>query len=486
MTVKTLKGKYKSLPVQVRASFWFLICSFLQKGIGMLTTPIFTRLMTTAEYGQFNVFSSWHAIAGIIVGLSLTAGVHQQGLVKFNDERAIFSSSLQGLSTTLVALWLMVFLLFQVFWERTLELTTVQILSMLILIWTSSVFGFWANEQRMLYRYGMLVIITLVVSVATPALGIVFMFYAEDKVTARIIGMVIASIIGYTWMFIAQIRKGRVFFSKHFWKYALLFNLPLLPHYLSIIILASSDRIMIERMIGADEAGIYSLAYSVSLIMTLFNSALMQTLNPWMYQKIRDKKEKELAPVAYSTLVCIAVVNLILILLAPEVVAVFAPKAYHEAIWVIPPVAMSVFFMYCYDLFAKFAFYYEKTKFIMTASVLGAVSNIVLNYVFINRYGYIAAGYTTLICYIIYAIGHYYFMRKICKEFCDGRYPYDTKTIMEITLPFLLVGFVFLFTYRYTVIRYLLLVCALISLSINHDSIFSYIKGIIGLKKSTE
>ena len=42
-----LKNKYSSLPVQVRASLWFLITNFMQKAISVISTPIFTRLLTT-------------------------------------------------------------------------------------------------------------------------------------------------------------------------------------------------------------------------------------------------------------------------------------------------------------------------------------------------------------------------------------------------------------------------------------------------------
>lgn len=59
--------KYKSLPVQVRASFWFLICSFLQKGIQVISTPIITRLLTTTEFGQYSVFDSWLKILTIFI-----------------------------------------------------------------------------------------------------------------------------------------------------------------------------------------------------------------------------------------------------------------------------------------------------------------------------------------------------------------------------------------------------------------------------------
>ena len=75
--------KYKNLPMQVKASFWFLICAFLEKGISIITTPIYTRLFNTAEYGEYSVFTSWLGIMTIFVSLNLFSGVFSQGLVKF-------------------------------------------------------------------------------------------------------------------------------------------------------------------------------------------------------------------------------------------------------------------------------------------------------------------------------------------------------------------------------------------------------------------
>ena len=449
----------------------------------MITTPIFTRLMSTNDYGQYGVFNSWYNIITIIVALGLTGGVHTQGLVKYDKERSNFSSSLQGLTTSLIVIWATVYLLFHNFWDSLFSLTSIQMLLMFIIIWTAAVFGFWANEQRVTYSYRVLVIVTIIGSFLKPIIEIIFVLNSEDKATARIIGWAIADVIAFGWMFISQLNKGKVFFSRRFWLYALSFNLPLVPHYLSQTVLNSADRIMIQRIIGESEAGIYNLAYSLSLIMTLFNTALMQTLSPWIYQKIKDKRGKDIAPIAYVTLVLIATVNLMLILLAPEAVAIFAPKEYYEAIWVIPPVAMSVYFMYAYDLFAKFAFYYEKTKVIMIASVSGALLNIVLNYIFIKQYGYIAAGYTTLVCFMVYAIAHYIFMKKVCRECCDGEYPYETKKIILITIPFLIAGFVFMATYNYPVLRYGVVGMAAIVAVVMRKRIIGIIKNIMSLKK---
>lgn len=450
--------KYKALSVQVKASIWFTVCAFLQKGISVLTTPIFTRLLTPEEYGQYNVFNSWLGIINILVSLNLSLGVFSQGLVKFERDRKLFFSSILGLTTTLIAVWTVIYLLFSRFWNGLFSLTTVQALSMLSMIWTSAVFNLWASNQRVDYRYRALVALTLTVSVAKPVLGIILVKRAEDKVTARILGLALVELIGYAWLFFGQLRKEKRFYSARYWKYALSFNLPLIPHYLSHTVLNNADRIMIQRMVSDSASGIYSLAYSLSMIMTLFNTALGQTFNPWIYQKIKALRYHEISPVAFLALGMIGGMNLMLIAFAPEAVAIFAPKEYYEAIWVIPPVAMSVFFMFSYDLFSKFAFYYEKTTFIMAASVTGAVLNFLLNMLFIPLFGYIAAAYTTLFCYFVFALCHYLFMNRICDEFCNHVRPYDAKSLSVITAVFLGCGFLLTLTYWNVFARYGLII----------------------------
>lgn len=450
----------------------------------MISTPIFTRIMSTSDYGQYGVFNSWMGIVTIITTLSLTGGVHAQGLIKYDQERSVFSSSLQGLTTTLLVGWFGIYIVFHDFWNNLFSLTTVQMGAMFTVIWTTAVFGFWANEQRVTYSYRILVLVTLISSILKPVVEIVLVINSADKTTARIIGWVLVDLVTFSWMFAYQMRRGKIFFSKQYWKYALVFSIPLVPHYLSQTVLSSADRIMIQRMIGDSEAGIYNLAYSLALIMTLFNTALMQTISPWMYQKIKDRKGKEIAPIAYITLILIAAVNLVLMLLAPEAVKIFAPQSYYEAIWVIPPVAMSAYFMYAYDLFAKFAFYYEKTFAIMIASVLGALLNILLNYIFIKMFGYMAAGYTTLACYLVFAIAHYMFMKKVCRDCCEGEYPYETKKIVFISLPFVIVGFIFLATYNYPIIRYSIVAVSVLIAIIERKKIINIIKIIISLKKA--
>lgn len=480
--LNNLKAKYADMPVALKATFWFLICSFVQRGISVITTPIFTRLMSTAEYGAFNVFTSWQSILTVIVTLNLPWGVYGQGLVKFEERKKKFAASLQVLLLLLVIAWTIIYLPFREFFNNILSMTTSKMFAMFIMMWTSSVFCFWSASERVDFQYKKLVLLTIIVAIAKPVLGIILVSNFTDKVTVRIWGLAMIEIICYSGLFAKQLREGKGV-DIGFWKYALAFNITLIPHYLSQTILSGADRIMIEKMIGSDEAGIYSLAYSLSLLMLVFNSSMGQTLGPWIFKKIKAKDFDEIPRVVYPAMAAVGILNLMLMLFAPEIVKIFAPTSYYGAIWVVPPVAMSVFFMFTYDMFANFEFYYEKTKYMSIATVLGAGINIILNYFFIRIFGYYAAGYTTLVCYICYAIFHYCVMRFVCLKDEKSKV-YRVKTLLAIDGIFMVCGFLILATYRMPVIRYSMMGIAVVGFILARKRIITLIKQFIGFRKA--
>lgn len=474
--IDRFKSKYDILPIHVKASIWFLFSSFLQKGISVITTPIFTRIMSSSEYGEFSIFNSWLSLATVFISLNLSSGVYTQGLIKCNDkvEQDSFSSSLHGLTITLIIIWLFIYIVFNKAINKILSLSTTNILLMFVIIWTNAIFNFWASNQRVKLKYKKLVTVVLLYSIIQPLISIIVVKIAKDKVTGRIISIAIVQFVVYIALFIKQMKEGKIYFSKNIWIYALSFNIPLVPHYISQSVLNSADRIMIGSIIGKSESGIYSLAYSVASIMLLFNSSLLQTIDPWIYQKIKQKKIEEISKVGYLSLGIVAIANLLLILIAPEIVLIFAPKEYYNSIWIVPSIAMSNFFMFSYSLFAGFEFYYKKTLFIMIASVIGAIVNIILNYIFIPKFGYIAAGYTTLVCYIIYAIGHYSFMNEICKKNKHEKI-YSNKILIRLSLGFLIFGFLIMSTYKYNILRYILAISILIISFMNKKKVIELI-----------
>ena len=100
----------------------------------------------------------------------------------------------------------------------------------------------------------------------------------------------------------------------------------------------------------------------------------------------------------------------------------------------------------------------------MVASVSGAALNIFLNSVFIHKYGFLAAGYTTLVCYLCYCVFHYIIMRQIIKKELHGLPIYNIRMILLLSVLFVGAGFLFMAFYEHTLIRYgliavMLLIC---------------------------
>lgn len=460
--VKKLLNKYKSMSLPVKMAVWFLICSFVQKGIGMVTTPIFTRIMEDSEYGRYGIYTSWYSIISVVATLSISGNCFTRDLVITDSEKKQneLASSLYGLSITLLAIWCTVFIIFNKKIMEWTSLTEYQFLMMGIDILMITACQFWTNKKRVKCEYRGIVALTLGFTLLRPALAILGVLNAPRnvQVEARITGVEIANIVLFTWIIISIFAKGKKFFDRDNWKYALTFCIPLIPHYLSKTILNESDRIMIGHFVGNAEVGYYSVAYTIAAIMTIFNSSVAQSLDPWIYRSIKNKNLGRIGKVSYKLIAVIALINFMVMAIAPEALAILAPASYSNALWVIPPVTASVFFTFMYDLFASFQFYFKKTKWIAIGSCGGAVLNIILNAIFIPIFGYIAAGYTTLVCYVLFGILHYFFMRKVCEEFLDGYKVYDWKIIFGIGGLLVISSFIMLSLYRHSIARYIVLI----------------------------
>ena len=465
MCFDKFRSKYNLFPAPVKSAFWFTIASFMQRGISVITTPIWTRLFTSEEFGKFSIFNSWKSILTVFVTFNLAAGVFTRGLLKYEENQEDFVSSMEGLLSLISLVFLAIYIPLRSFWNSLLSLSTPLILCMFAMMWTETVFAFWAARQQFNYRYKKMIAITLSMSLMNPFVGIVcVLFFPNQKVEVRIFSMTILQVIAYTGFFFVQLSKSHKIIKKDFWRFAILFNLPLVPHYLSQTVLNSSDRIMIGKMCTEREAGLYSLAYSVAMLLTMLNTSIQQAFNPWLYRKIKAGEYKGIAKSSYAVLSVVACVNLLFIVFAPELVRLFAPAEYLEAVWTMPPVTMSVFFMFMYCLFADFEFYYEKTIFIAVASVIGATLNVALNYFFIPKFNYIAAGYTTLICYILYVTAHYFAMMIICKKNIGKVQIYNPFIIIAISVLFMLLGFSVMLLYRFPIVKYAVLIFCFVSL----------------------
>lgn len=454
--------RYKQLERPVKAALWYTVSNIIQKGISFLTIPIYIRLLTTAEYGRYSVFMSWKEILLIFVTLNLYCGIFTKAMVQYDNERDSFTSSMLGLSTTTTILFFCLFLISPNFWGKVLEIDRRTILILFLYFITYPSYTFWAVRQRVEYKYEIMIGVIILIAVLIPAISI-YLLYTTNLQEIAIIRGYLGVYIGFGSFFYLQILfKGKKFYDKDYWSYALRFNLPLIPHYLSLIVLGLSDRIMIQKMCSNAEAGIYSLAYQVSMLMGIFTGAVNNSLVPWLYQKIKVQDYPSISTVSNQLILVVGVMTFGVILISPEFIKILGTNEYYGAIWIVPAVALGVYFSFCYNLFSSVTFYYDATHLIMLASVGGALLNVVLNFIFIRLFGYIAAGYTTLVSYMVLMILHYVIMKRVCKVNEISPRVFDARFIGFVSIALLILLFVCLYLFRFTIQRYVFIVILLL------------------------
>ncbi len=478
--IRVLLHKYKTMNYQAKAGIWFVFCNFLQKGISFITIPIFTRILSTEDYGLTNLFSTWSSLLVIFATLNLSGGVYSRGLLEFNHKK--FTSAVQGLATLCSLIVTILVLIFQDFFTQVSGLPAPAIYVMCVYFFVIAGINLWTVKQRFIYKYKALIVATIANSVISTVFGLLAVLLSSgNKGEAKVIWSTIGIIAVALPFYIYNFAKGKTFFDKKMWKYSLSFNLPLLPHYLSNLILHQSDRIMIGWFTGTADVALYSVAYSVSSIVKVLTDAINQAMMPWRYQNMKKKNYSLINKVSISLLVCVAGVVAIANLLAPEIIHLFGGATYAEAIWVIPPIMLSVFFIFIYGMFAHIEFYFLKTKFMMVASVISAALNIALNYIFIQQFGYIACAYTSLFCYAVYTLFHYLYMRHVCKKEIGITNIYNTRSIISVILATFAVTALSAALYDFVIIRLAIFAIIIIVAIIKRKTIKSLIK--TGFKK---
>ena len=104
--IKSAIERYNDLSKVKKATLWITFCSFLQRGLSFITVPIFTRLLSTADYGSVSVYQSWEMVATYLATLGVTYGGFNNGMIKFKDDREGYTTSVTGLVLTLGILWI--------------------------------------------------------------------------------------------------------------------------------------------------------------------------------------------------------------------------------------------------------------------------------------------------------------------------------------------------------------------------------------------
>ncbi len=382
--------------------------NYLLKGLGFITIPIFSRLLDTTDFGIYNAFLSYEGILYLFVGLALHSSI-KNAKYKFGDENLDrYTSSITIIPLVSSIIFLIAGNLLLPVIHDALNVDRAQLNLLIIMSLCSSVLYIYQSRLVIDYRtkeYLKISYFNAITSILFSISLIMFVF-PNRKYFGRILGTVLPMVLIAIWILYKVYKKSLPNVNWKYWKYGLKIGVPIIPHGVGQVVLTSFDRIMILNMIGASEAGLYSFAYTIYSIILVAGNSISTVLEPWAYEKLAAGDKRSLQRRSSQFILGLAVLCGGTMLIAPELVLILGSKKYLGAIPAVTPVLLGGFFAMAYTMPSIIEYYKEKTIHIAIGTGMAAIINIVLNAIFIPRYGYVAAAYTTLISYFCYYLYH--------------------------------------------------------------------------------
>lgn len=442
----------------VQAGMGYTVGNYFLKGINLLTMPIFARLMNTSDYGLFNVYMAYEGVFVILIGVTLHSSLKGAKYEFSNDYRSYVSS----ISIIPIIMLLFALVIVNVFSKAMIALLGLNIFVLNLLMihsYCSALLQFYNADLSISYRYKSFLKISFFNTATNVFISLVLMItlFRDMKYAARIIGCVTPLVIISVYILSKIFSVEKPKFNKSFWKFGIKYSLPIVPHGLSQIVLSQFDRIMISTLVSVSAAGIYSFAFNINTIVQILVNSLDTVYGPWYYEKIEMKQFKQIKNISSLYIYFIWCVIVSIMLVAPEIVLILSGREYYESRIVVLPLLACTFFTFLYLLPSTTEYYLKKTWNIALATSCIAGLNIILNYIFIRKYGYVAGAYTTLFCYICYFIFHYLMAKKLM-----GKQQFKTLVIVVLSvLLFVFMAIAYLLL-EMMICRFVILICFVI------------------------
>lgn len=399
----------------IKASSWYLVGNLFDKAIAFLTIPIFTRMLTTADYGIVNTYMSYVTILAIILGLSMEASIQTAYFEFKNDIKTYISTIIIGAGSFSFIFSICIFV--------SIILLSIEVDYLLVFLAILQGFMMYVLNVAKMYYMMRVKYIQRVILMSGPHTLMAFfsvwgiILCTNNKYMGMIIPYAVTMMLFGIVVLIYFWKKTECKLKKSYFKYAIKYSLPIVFHALSLQILAQFDKIMLTSLRNVAETGIYSLIYNVGLVSQVFTNALDNAWLPWFQKKLHEgNKNKIINNNASKLMIIVAVIVLEIMMIAPEIIKILSPKEYWQGISMVIPIILATYIMFLYTLEVHTEYSYKRTKQIPIYTMIAASFKIILNFFFIPIYGAMGAAYITLIAYLLSFGMHYNAAHKCNKE----------------------------------------------------------------------
>ena len=415
-----------------KAGIGYTLANLLVRGIGFITLPIFSRILDTHDFGVYNVFIAYDSVLVCLMGFALHSSVKSANW-QFPGQIDRYVSTASLVYVANAAVLVVAAVLFGPQISSLVGLDIAVIVLLVLHSFGAAVIALYNARISLQYSYAKYMVVATVNSVGNVALSLflVFCLFDGQRLLGRVLGAtVVVAGLGFA-IIIHFWRSARPSLGKGYLSFGLKYSLPIVPHGVSQVILAQFDRLMVNYMVSAEAAGIYGLAANLMVVMAVLTDSIGTVWTTWFYETMEGEsaadatKAKQLSRAQLAEragavhrrsgqlMRAFAIVALGLMALAPEVVWILGGDAYMDGAYCAFGMILSGYCVFLYNLIVAGEYYKQQTRWIMVATVLAALIDLVLNYFAINAFGYAAAAYTTLAAYVFYVLLHWRVSRRL-------------------------------------------------------------------------
>lgn len=436
----------------VKAGAWYVISSFLVKGMAFITTPIFSRIMTQADYGEFSNFASWLATLLIIASAELYNTI-SRAYYDYTDDFDSYVSTVTIASCGITALLYVLTLVFKDFVLNIIALPEKYVHILFATLLCQCCKQAFMARERTLYRYksvAMISVINLIIPTLI-AVTLVLLLPEDQRLSGRIYGFYLPSAtIGLTCGLVI-LRRARSFRLDQC-KYAFKLSLPLLAHYLTAYVLTSSNTIVAKRMLGAASSAIVSIASSTIHILTIFFQSVSGAVTTWLMDNLKQEKHAKIRKDSLFYVAGLAVISIGVILLAPEVVWILGDAQYAESITLIPGQVLAVLIQSVTSIFTIILTYDKNITKTAVFTGIVAVLSVAAKVVLLPVFGVQALPFINIAAFgVLYVVNYI----LVCKAGYGKAVNLRLMTlILLVVAAFVALSYVL---YEHNVIRYILI-----------------------------
>ncbi len=386
--------------------------------ISFLLLPVYTRLLTTQEYGILAIITVFRSILQILVNLGSKSSVvkiffevdHKQ------ERKEVISTGFYSLLiisfSSILLLWFFREKLAFFFIDNpkfTYLFSFALLASFFYIIKTIPLSVFRAQEKTV--EYTIFAFLTLILGLL---FNIVFVIVFRENIRGILKSAFLSEIIVFLLILIPFSKNLVLKFKKKYLTQMLTFGLPIVPSGLALWILTLLDRYFLKVFTSMDIVGIYSIGYKIASIMSMLVIVpFTMAWSPLMLKWYKEKNAKELYANVYKYFsVAGFFLALIISLYSKEIIQIMTTPAYYTAYRIVPFIVLSHLFHGFYMIFAAGCTFARKTFYFPIATGVAALMNTVLNILLIPYYQMMGAAVATVISYLTMTVLMYIFSER--------------------------------------------------------------------------